>query len=122
MRFTTAQVVTAGTCRMVCEIDGLYQILNFLTGDELYTHQLLRASKVCEPWLRRQFPWLVVLDTDACNRGNWRQWLKVITDRVGEHQEVEPLPEGVWTYLDPVEEGIQMFGVDRLAVVQPPPT
>ena len=35
-------------------MDGIYDILNFLTGDNLYTHQLPRAMRECEPWLRAQ--------------------------------------------------------------------
>ena len=40
-------------------MDGSYEILNFLTGDSLYTHQLPRAVRQCEPWLRAQFPTLM---------------------------------------------------------------
>ena len=40
-------------------IDGVYDILNFLCKDNLYTHQLPRASREVEPWLRTQFPQLM---------------------------------------------------------------
>ena len=38
------------------KIDGVYDILNYMTGDDLYTHQLPRASKECKPWLLRKHP------------------------------------------------------------------
>jgi hypothetical protein len=37
-------------------IGDLYELLNFMTGDSLFTHQLPRASTECGPWLLRWFP------------------------------------------------------------------
>lgn len=52
MKFTTGEVISAGTGRLCCQMDGVYRILNYLTGDNLYTHQLPRAFKACEAWVR----------------------------------------------------------------------
>jgi hypothetical protein len=55
-----SDVLTVTTGRLVSNrhIDSVYDILNFLTGDELFTHQLPRASRECEPWLKAQYPQL----------------------------------------------------------------
>jgi hypothetical protein len=37
-------------------VGGVYNILNWMTGDNLMTHQLPRASRECEPYLREQHP------------------------------------------------------------------
>lgn len=56
--FHISDVLTVTTGRLVSarHMDGVYDILNFLTGDELYTHQLPRAMRECEAFLRIQFP------------------------------------------------------------------
>jgi hypothetical protein len=58
--FHISDVLSITTGRLVSSrhMEGIYDILNFLTGDELLTHQLPRAAKECEPWLKTQFPQL----------------------------------------------------------------
>ncbi len=54
-------VLSVTTGRLVAQrhIGAVYDILNFLTGDDLYTHQIPRAMTECEPWLATQFPTLM---------------------------------------------------------------
>ena len=56
--FHISDVLSVTTGRLVSSrhMGGIYEILNFLTGDNLFTHQLPRAMKECLPWLRTQFP------------------------------------------------------------------
>jgi len=63
MKMTTAEVLTVTTGRMLCSVDRLYATLNFLTRDNLYTHQLGRALEEVRPWLCRWFPWSANVDT-----------------------------------------------------------
>ena len=39
-------------------MDGIYKILNYLTGENLFTHQLVRVSKTCKPYLLKTYPTL----------------------------------------------------------------
>lgn len=61
-RFHISDVLSITTGRLVSDrhMDGVYDILNHMTGESLFTHQLGRASKACKPELLRQFP---VLDS-----------------------------------------------------------
>ena len=61
-RFHLGDILTVTTGIFMCptRMDGLYRILNHLTGDNLMTHQLPRAAEECKPWLRHQFPTLPV--------------------------------------------------------------
>ena len=56
--FHISDVLSVTTERLVSSrhMDGIYEILNFLTGDNLFTHQLPRAMDECRPWLRSTFP------------------------------------------------------------------
>ncbi len=56
--------VTTGIFVSPDGIGGLYDILNYMTGDDLYTHQLPRASQQCRPALLAQHPQLT-----ACRSG-----------------------------------------------------
>ena len=60
-QFHISDVLSVTTGRLVSSrhMEGIYEILNFLTGDNLFTHQLPRAMRECEPWLRSQFPYLM---------------------------------------------------------------
>jgi hypothetical protein len=64
-------------------IDGVYSILNHMTGDNLFTHQLPRAGEICKPALLRAFP---VLRSPAAQElvdtlvSDLRSWGKIPKD------------------------------------------
>jgi hypothetical protein len=66
--------VTTGIM-LVEDIGKLYKILNYMTGENLFTHQLLRASKSCAESLLTQFPKLREVTGDDVDTGNWQDWL-----------------------------------------------
>jgi len=57
-QFDISDVLSITTGRLVStrHMDGVYDILNYMTGESLFTHQLGRASDACKPELLRQFP------------------------------------------------------------------
>ena len=61
-QFHLGDVLSITTGRLVSprHIDGVYDILNFMTGDNLFTHQLPRAFDECKPYLVAQFPQLAI--------------------------------------------------------------
>lgn len=61
MKFHISDVLSATTGRPVSNrhMQAIYEILNYMTGDQLDIHQLPRARKGCEPGLRRQYPQLM---------------------------------------------------------------
>ena len=46
--FDLGTVLTVTTGRLLTDIGNLYEILNFMTGDDLMTHQLPRATEACK--------------------------------------------------------------------------
>ena len=106
------------------EIGGIYEILNFLTNDNLYTHQLPRAADECKPWLLRQHPELndVVVDKTIINgdQAGWTTWLDLQVERFGETLSVEPIPRDDHSYRNPITELAEMVGKDRVIVVELP--
>jgi len=117
MRFNIGDVLTMTTGCMLCPIENMYKIANFLTGDNLYTHALPRAFKVCQPWINTQYPELP-LGESGINRENWKEKLAEFTAQFGEYRDLKPLPEGIWDSQDPIQELINMVGPDKVIVVE----
>jgi hypothetical protein len=98
-------------------IEGVYDILNFMTGDSLYTHQLPRAMRQCRPILLEQYPWLAEVDDTEVTGENWREWLASQVEKYGEEIEVAQLKH--YESINPLDELTAMAGEDRVIVVQP---
>lgn len=91
-------------------IDGVYEILNWMTGDNLFTHQLPRASKECRPYLLAQHPQLeaVVFPDGIEGAEAVYAWLDEQEAIYGETLPVEPLPEGAHERIEPMTELFDM--------------
>lgn len=99
-------------------IDAMYDLLNFMTGDNLFTHQLPRACDECKPELLRQHPQLA--DVKPPERFDdeahvWR-WLAEQVDRYGEFLDVAPLATSDHTVIDPIAE-LKMLRPDMPIIV-----
>jgi len=99
--------VTTGLLVSPRHIGGVYDILNWMTGDNLFTHQLPRAMDECAPSLRAQHPDLAAIVPPA-DFGDSREaveaWLAEQVTRFGETRQVAPLDPADHTYIDPVTE------------------
>jgi hypothetical protein len=138
--FHIGDVLSVTTGRLVSarHIDGVYDILNFLTGDNLFTHQLPRAMNECKPWLRSMFPALMEDSEGMPQRlADMDRRIKavqqdsehigvVIIDWVEELRLSLALPEmlavyelgaDMHAYIDPIEEARAMVGDDRVLMV-----
>jgi hypothetical protein len=104
-------------------MDGVYDILNFMTGDNLFTHQLPRAIGECEGPLVEQHPWLADVVTPAW-KGTTNEELRIEVDAWvaelkaihGECLPVTPLED--WHRMDPIQELAELTErPDRIIVV-----
>lgn len=124
-RFHIGHVLSITTGHAVANtespIEGIYEILNFMTGDNLFTHVLPRASDVCGPYLLGQFPQLRdAADSKPAgskNPDDWFAWRDALAAEHGEFFEVEALPAGVWEAKDPLEELADMVGPEKIFVI-----
>jgi len=107
--FHIGDILSVTTGRLVSprHIDGVYDILNWMTGDSLFTHQLPRASRECEQPLREQFPDLAAIvppedfgDSEAAVYA----WLAEQVAQHGETRQVAPLHADDHTRIDPFTE------------------
>lgn len=114
--------VTTGALVSRDHMAGIYRVLNFMTGDDLFTHQLPRAMREVEPSLREQHPGLFidppdlegVADDDT--KAAVFDWLAEQEARFGETVEVRPLPPGDHTRIDPLSE-LGLMGVPSERII-----
>jgi len=88
--------VTTGRLLSPVGIKGVYNILNHLTGANLFTHELPYAAKVCTPYLEKQFPFLKEITEIPEFNGSKEaviKWLKEMGEVYGEFHIVEQLPK-----------------------------
>ncbi len=112
--------ITTGKLLSPRHVDGLYDILNFMTRDNLFTHQLGRASDECKPHLLRQHPQFADVTGEDITTENWREWLARMVERFGEQLPVTQIPQDDHERKNPLDELIAMRGTDEgIITVQP---
>ena len=92
--------VTTGCLVSPRHMDGVYDILNWMTGDNLFTHQLPRANDECQGPLLAQHPDLAAIEVpdewgDGSREGAKRavdDWLAEQVTIYGETRQVAPPP------------------------------
>jgi len=97
-------------------MDDIYNILNYMTGDNLYTHQLPRVSSECEPALLKQHPKLAEWVNDVTPE-NFRARLADAVAQFGETLPVEPLAAGEHEVIDPMSELVEKVHPSRIIPV-----
>lgn len=116
--FTLAQVLSITTGRLLCSMGEVYEILNHITGDNLYTHVLPRASRFASPILIDAFPCLDLskdciegIDAEIKNaatpRDGCKKWMAglnlPVSYQIASHGDS-------WLSLDPLGELSSMVG------------
>lgn len=115
-KFKIEVVLSAINGILLCQIGEVYDVLTFLTGDNLFTHQLPRAGRVCRIPVFKQHPFLKEIDTSDINTENWKEKLEAI--KVNHPNEIELSPIKNWTHINPTEEAVDMMGGDKSKVIE----
>jgi hypothetical protein len=114
--FSIAEILTVVHGPLLCEVGRIYDFLNYMTGDNLMTHQLPRAADQCTPALREQFPDLAALVLPILHgQEEVTAYLEFLVAEHGETREVAPLAE--YTPVDPIKELIAMRGGDSSNII-----
>lgn len=118
--FPLGTVLSITTGRMLAPngMSGVYEILNHMTGDSIYTHQIPRVCKECAPYLLKQFPQLAEIDVASVTKDNWAAFMNDLSQRHPAEYAVEPLPAGEHYEIDPVSELAEMIHPSKIVVVR----
>lgn len=109
--FGLGAILTVTTDRMlVADIGDIYALLNFMTGDNLFTHQLPRAATECKPALLEQHPQLTDITVpDMPDADAYMAYVARLEDTYGAELPVTPLPADGHTHIDPLTELADMM-------------
>lgn len=119
--FPTADVMSSITGRLMGDIGGVYQVLGWMSGESLMTHQLPRVGREATPAMIAFRPDIAqaVEEAQQVTPENWRNWLKVWTDRYGETMAVPKMTVDQHERIDPMSELVEKVHPDRIVVVKP---
>lgn len=122
--FPTEMVLSVVADVLLCEIGGIYEVLNWMTGESLFTHQLPRVGREAAPAIVAMHPELstAIAESDQVNGDNWREWLATWKARYGETIAIPLLTIAEHERIDPISELAEKVHPDRIAVVSPAPS
>jgi hypothetical protein len=97
--------VTTGKLVSPSHIADVHRLLDHMTGDELFTHQLPRAFDECRPALLAQYPFLAEIEApEFRDEEHVWHWLAEQVQAHGAEFEVQPLDPADHTYISPFAE------------------
>jgi hypothetical protein len=106
--FHLGDILSVTTDRLVSPglVPAVHELLDYMTGDTLFTHQLPRASDECKPELLRQHPDLAgvqVPDQFDSDDHVW-SWLAEQVATYGQTRQVKPMAPENHTRIHPLQE------------------
>ena len=119
-RFHISDVLTVTHDRLVSSrgVEGLYDILGFMAGEDVYTHQLPRIGREAAAAILKQYPELADISDEGVNADNWRKWIDGIAAEYGEEIELRPMTLDEHERIDPLSEAAEHFSPDKIIVVR----
>lgn len=108
--FTLDAVLTVTSGILLTPIDELYKILDYLTGQQLFTHQLPRAADFAKPHILKKYPELKNIDIpEVSSEEEVKSFLDSLKEKgMNEVYELDPMtdfiPKG------PIQELVEMRG------------
>lgn len=118
--FPTADVLSTITGRLISDIGGVYEVLNWMTSESVFTHQLPRISGEATPVVVALHPELqaAVDEADQFTTTNWQEWRDRWLDRYGPIISVPKFNIAQHERIDPLSEAAQTFPPDHIVVVR----
>lgn len=111
--------VTTGRLCSPRHMDGIYDILNWMTGESLFTHQLPRVMREAQPVLLVALPQLADIPVpEFAKPEDVPAWL---ADQVATYGETLPVPKlnaDQHESIDPMSEMVGMVHPDKIVMVQ----
>lgn len=117
--FPTADVLGIVTDRLLGDIGGIYKVLSWMSGEDVYTHQIPRICREAEPIILAMHPELAhaVQEAEQVTPENFRGWLTKWAARYGGTITVPRLTTEQHERIDPLSELCEMVPPDHVAAI-----
>lgn len=118
--FPTQDVLSTVTGMLMGDIGGVYLVLNWMTGESVYTHQLPRIGREAAPVLLAAHPELqsAVDEAEQVTPENYTQWRDTWLDRYGPIISVPKFDAGSHEYRKPLSELAETIPPHKIIVVK----
>ena len=120
MKYNIETILSITHNKLLTDLDSVYQILNFMLDDNLFTHQLPRACRFAKKFILAEYSQLdewELFDKQVTPE-NYKQYIEKAKSMFGEELEIHKVASGVWTYKSPMEELKEYFGEENIIEVQ----
>lgn len=120
--FPIASVLSTVTGVLVSPIGGVYEVLNWMTGESVFTHQIPRISREAQPVIVAMHPQLqqAIDESKQVTADNWQSWLTTWTDRYGPEIAVPKMTADQHERIDPMSELAEKVHPDKIVAVEVP--
>lgn len=94
--------ITTGILVAPDRMDAVYRILNYMTGDNLYTHQLPRACRAVAPVILQQHPKLAEIHLEKMDKDDVDATVSRLAETYGNEFSLTPMAD--YQHQDPISE------------------
>ena len=109
--FDLGAVLNITTSRLFTSMDDVSEVLNYLTGDSIYTHQIPRVMDAAKPYVLSLHPELkgVGDDVEIHSFEDAKAFVDEQKKVFGDKLPLKPMSKtDGYSYVDPIEESVEM--------------
>jgi hypothetical protein len=118
MKFDLGTILSITDGHLLTDIGNVYKILDFMTGESNFTHQLPRVGRECRPVILAQHPELSSFDGDGITPENARDVLDEAIKKYGNEFEIAPLEN--YKHVDAIAELGQLLDNRKPVMIETP--
>ena len=100
--FPIEVVLTLVTGKLLCSMSQVYEALDWLLDENLFTHQLPRAKRFVEPVILNAHPYLRFIKTSHINPDNAQEEIEIIKRMYPDNIHLNKIPG--YQSMNPVQE------------------
>lgn len=105
-------------------IDQIYEVLEWMSDDLPFTHQLVRFIEECKPWIYRWHPEIIEADKwienkliERCETENVKACQAAMLAKFGKTITLQKIPQSYHDIKDPFDELVEMCKADNTEIV-----
>ncbi len=110
--FDLGAILNISTSRLFTNMDDVYDVLNYLTGDEIYSHQIPRVMKTAKSYVLSLYPELegIGVDVAISSFEDAKAFVDEQKKTFGEKLPLSPMSKADgYIPMDPIEEAEEML-------------
>lgn len=118
--FPTRDVLSTITGVLMSDIGGVCQVLNWMTGESVFTHQIPRISREAVPVVVAMHPTLqqAIDEAEQVTPDNFSTWRDAWENRYGQTIAVPKFSADTHERIDPISELVEKVHPDKIVTVR----